>query len=191
MYYDLFRFLFFFSSRRRHTRYWRDWSSDVCSSDLRCAKDEQNLQIKSIYIEPNNLILPINNEVELSVLTDMGTIIDNKKIQWKSSNEDVVIVENGKIKTMKNGEVFITANYQMQKDKEPISAQIKIIVTNLQEFEVERNLDCSIDNLGQKTFFFNVTNKTDKPRSEEHTSELQSRQYLVCRLLLEKKKTNT
>src|SRR3712207_8161002 len=28
----------------------------------------------------------------------------------------------------------------------------------------------------------------DHPRSEEHTSELQSRQYLVCRLLLEKKK---
>src|SRR3712207_8171624 len=28
-----------------------------------------------------------------------------------------------------------------------------------------------------------------QPRSEEHTSELQSRQYLVCRLLLEKKKT--
>src|SRR3712207_8062815 len=28
-------------------------------------------------------------------------------------------------------------------------------------------------------------------RSEEHTSELQSRQYLVCRLLLEKKKTIT
>src|SRR3712207_5528531 len=30
----IIRFLFFFSSRRRHTRYWRDWSSDVCSSDL-------------------------------------------------------------------------------------------------------------------------------------------------------------
>src|SRR3712207_7461837 len=30
----------------------------------------------------------------------------------------------------------------------------------------------------------------DNARSEEHTSELQSRQYLVCRLLLEKKKTN-
>src|SRR3712207_8936910 len=28
----------------------------------------------------------------------------------------------------------------------------------------------------------------DEARSEEHTSELQSRQYLVCRLLLEKKK---
>src|SRR5258707_11572580 len=33
--------------------------------------------------------------------------------------------------------------------------------------------------------------KTDElSRSEEHTSELQSRQYLVCRLLLEKKKSN-
>src|SRR3712207_8575368 len=30
----------------------------------------------------------------------------------------------------------------------------------------------------------------DADRSEEHTSELQSRQYLVCRLLLEKKKTH-
>src|SRR5215203_6919350 len=29
-----FLLFFFFSSRRRHTRYWRDWSSDVCSSDL-------------------------------------------------------------------------------------------------------------------------------------------------------------
>src|SRR5258707_10535506 len=29
-----FESFFFFSSRRRHTRYWRDWSSDVCSSDL-------------------------------------------------------------------------------------------------------------------------------------------------------------
>src|SRR5699024_12154039 len=30
----LFYFFFFFSSRRRHTRSKRDWSSDVCSSDL-------------------------------------------------------------------------------------------------------------------------------------------------------------
>src|SRR3712207_8546857 len=34
-------------------------------------------------------------------------------------------------------------------------------------------------------------NDIDLDRSEEHTSELQSRQYLVCRLLLEKKKTST
>src|SRR3712207_7020837 len=34
-----------------------------------------------------------------------------------------------------------------------------------------------------------TTTKVHSPRSEEHTSELQSRQYLVCRLLLEKKKS--
>src|SRR3712207_8663865 len=33
--------------------------------------------------------------------------------------------------------------------------------------------------------------EADAGRSEEHTSELQSRQYLVCRLLLEKKKPTT
>src|SRR3712207_7835104 len=35
-----------------------------------------------------------------------------------------------------------------------------------------------------------VVQKQATDRSEEHTSELQSRQYLVCRLLLEKKKGN-
>src|SRR5699024_11292653 len=34
LYYCCFFFFFFFSSRRRHTRSKRDWSSDVCSSDL-------------------------------------------------------------------------------------------------------------------------------------------------------------
>src|SRR5204862_4034588 len=41
---NIFRFLFFFfffffSSRRRHTRSLRDWSSDVCSSDLSTKKE--------------------------------------------------------------------------------------------------------------------------------------------------------
>src|SRR3712207_8475364 len=35
-----------------------------------------------------------------------------------------------------------------------------------------------------------ITTYGAERRSEEHTSELQSRQYLVCRLLLEKKKKN-
>src|SRR3712207_7433829 len=35
---------------------------------------------------------------------------------------------------------------------------------------------------------FRPRGRSAAPRSEEHTSELQSRQYLVCRLLLEKKK---
>src|SRR5437870_13395554 len=35
---SIFCFFFFFSSRRRHTRWPRDWSSDVCSSDLEHVK---------------------------------------------------------------------------------------------------------------------------------------------------------
>src|SRR5207245_7157143 len=38
VYHDLF---FFFSSRRRHTRCYRDWSSDVCSSDLVVGHDDE------------------------------------------------------------------------------------------------------------------------------------------------------
>src|SRR5215510_6227426 len=39
---DALKAIFFFSSRRRHTRWPRDWSSDVCSSDLcACARREQ------------------------------------------------------------------------------------------------------------------------------------------------------
>src|SRR5882757_4524229 len=40
-----FYFFFFFSSRRRHTRYWRDWSSDMCSSDLVAAIQKNGLRI--------------------------------------------------------------------------------------------------------------------------------------------------
>src|SRR5258707_6119430 len=41
---------------------------------------------------------------------------------------------------------------------------------------------------GSKALFARRMVWGPQPRSEEHTSELQSRQYLVCRLLLEKKK---
>src|SRR5699024_2867547 len=37
-------FFFFFSSRRRHTRSKRDWSSDVCSSDLKRMKDIETME---------------------------------------------------------------------------------------------------------------------------------------------------
>src|SRR3712207_8628070 len=41
------------------------------------------------------------------------------------------------------------------------------------------------------TFLCNLRRRVSTLRSEEHTSELQSRQYLVCRLLLEKKPPNS
>src|ERR1035437_8384183 len=58
-------FFFFFSSRRRHTRYWRDWSSDVCSSDLHLFLCEARLLLRSgdgEPILPHRLQLPLVDE---------------------------------------------------------------------------------------------------------------------------------
>src|SRR3712207_7950484 len=52
---------------------------------------------------------------------------------------------------------------------------------HVMSFGFARGLPRNADNVFDMRFLQN-------PRSEEHTSELQSRQYLVCRLLLEKKK---
>src|SRR2546427_2353006 len=54
MIYDMHRNLifFFFSSRRRHTRFDCDWSSDVCSSDLdnaKCWETEQRFDTMEIH----------------------------------------------------------------------------------------------------------------------------------------------
>src|SRR5438067_9820248 len=53
--FDQFVILFFFSSRRRHTRSKRDWSSDVCSSDLNAALfhyDYRNQQFLDAFALP-------------------------------------------------------------------------------------------------------------------------------------------
>src|SRR5258705_9250954 len=57
------RFIFFFSSRRRHTRCLSDWSSDVCSSDLRL---EDNFVISKNGKE----VLPLSKEGSHTCLLD-------------------------------------------------------------------------------------------------------------------------
>src|SRR5947209_10692947 len=57
-------------------------------------------------------------------------------------------------------------------------------MTFAQQMNLAVNQTLSRTILTALTVFFSAA------RSEEHTSELQSRQYLVCRLLLEKKKKN-
>src|SRR2546430_5377088 len=94
--------VFFFSSRRRHTRFDCDWSSDVCSSDL-------GQKLYNMLVAPAQKLIP------------------------KGSH--IAVIPSG----------------------------------SLYELNFETLL-------------------VPDPRSEEHTSELQSQSNLVCRLLLEKKK---
>src|SRR3712207_9556693 len=72
-------------------------------------------------------------------------------------------------------------------DALPIYAQSKPPATAGHVHRVHRHVVGQVDGLhGARKC--EPTDLTAGQRSEEHTSELQSRQYLVCRLLLEKKK---
>src|SRR5256884_6485653 len=107
---------FFFSSRRRHTRCSRDWSSDVCSSDLLPI----TASARRWRIFPN---------CECGFTASSTAIWKCSKISWKP--------------------LWTARNF--------------------------------VDSPSPRCF---------PTRSEEHTSELQSRLHLVCRLLLEKKTTH-
>src|SRR5690606_40915992 len=57
-----FALYFFFSSRRRHTRFSRDWSSDVCSSDLNCWLLLEALKLTQVSVAPKarfNVMRPL------------------------------------------------------------------------------------------------------------------------------------
>src|SRR5947209_16613011 len=109
--------LFFFSSRRRHTRYWRDWSSDVCSSDLKPPRSRRAFRLKKCRpkFRPKSPLL----RTPIPMPRLVGSVIATR----------------------------FNPSPPMSGRRSPLLI---------------------------------------KKRSEEHTSELQSRQYLVCRLLLEK-----
>src|SRR5947209_17879133 len=58
----------------------------------------------------------------------------------------------------------------------------------VEEWTARQAVLCTLDRLARVAATGPETEPLAEWRSEEHTSELQSRQYLVCRLLLEKKK---
>src|SRR3989440_2748231 len=68
---------FFFSSRRRHTRSDRDWSSDVCSSDLRETKSLQ-LYHHILWLSREGLVM-----VEQYVLPMVGSYLELKVLAYK------------------------------------------------------------------------------------------------------------
>src|SRR5206468_6975127 len=108
---------FFFSSRRRHTRSDRDWSSDVCSSDLTHAR-------RPLRARPR--LRRFGRRAGAALVTEIAC---GESVQHRGQLADG----------------------------------------------------------GSETPWW-ATRHVHRGRSEEHTSELQSRSDLVCRLLLEKKK---
>src|SRR3712207_7460783 len=92
---------------------------------------------------------------------------------------------------LRDGQVFVIHNRVQSIDK--AAAKIRNLVPEarvavghgqMKEHELERIMV----GFWEKEYDVLVATTIVESRSEEHTSELQSRQYLVCRLLLEKKK---
>src|SRR3712207_7787280 len=75
-----------------------------------------------------------------------------------------------------SGPEELVRRVQVWRTRPATGAQFTVLITDLDGADGRAQADLLFEVLGQ--------------RSEEHTSELQSRQYLVCRLLLEKKKKN-
>src|SRR3712207_1409860 len=179
--------LFFFSSRRRHTRYWRDWSSDVCSSDL-VEKAEKFLGIDNMYkAEHGNLVNHLQQALKAEALyrrdKDYSVIDGEVKIideftgrilegrRWSEGLHQAVEAKEG-VAIQEENQTVATITYQNYfRRYEKLAGMTGTALTEANEF--------------MKIYKLQVV----EVRSEEHTSELQSRQYLVCRLLLEKKKS--
>src|SRR5687768_17418331 len=108
-----FFFFFFFSSRRRHTRCSRDWSSDVCSSDLERARTG----IGSLKVRYNRVF---------------GYYIEVSK-----SNLANVPADYHRKQTIAGGERFITPALKLYEDK-VLGADERILERELEIFDALR-----------------------------------------------------
>src|SRR5437762_883758 len=84
---------------------------------------------------------------------------------------------------------FLLASFMMVSLSQVHMKGIKVNLPSGVSGEVQTKreyVSVSVDKDGH--YFFDKDEVKDEERSEEHTSELQSPMYLVCRLLLEKKK---
>src|SRR5256886_4927651 len=180
---------FFFSSRRRHTRFDCDWSSDVCSSDL------PNVPIEDVAGAVKELIQA--GKVKHFGLSEAGvqtirrahavqplTALQSEYSLWTRTPEKEVIptleeLGIGFVPYSPLGKGFLTG--KMDEKTTFDSSDLRSTLPRFTPEALKAN-QALIDLLGSIA-------KKKKARSEEHTSELQSQSNLVCRLLLEKKKT--
>src|SRR2546430_1524547 len=155
---------FFFSSRRRHTIFDCDWSSDVCSSDLLIVAVAALCFGVALYFGASRT--SAEREHGNHDWPNHGKDLANTRFQSLDQ------INPSNVKNLQVAWVFHTGVLDPLSELEasPIEVDGRLFITDGHD----------------DVFALNATT-----RSEEHTSELQSQSNLVCRLLLEKKKTNT
>src|SRR2546422_10401503 len=227
----------FFSSRRRHTRCSRDWSSDVCSSDLvteagdtrffagwrsdpffcdvEGAKNNFQFTSDDFFAEKDvcSIVLEVPNsalgakEVRLWARTltpdDGGGWLQVER--GARPAQAVILVEEREAylggEPATDGRFLASFAHALEHTGGYTSAEAKRVAATLLPdiLPYDSSRPASFPDNGRALTddafdcFMRVltngkVNGDNVGRSEEHTSELQSRLHLVCRLLLEKKK---
>src|SRR5690554_4102307 len=121
--------VFFFSSRRRHTRCGRDWSSDVCSSDLS--------SLERIFIENKVYSLIEEEETWEGVISaiDNGLKPFIKHLKREVTRDDIIRLTEIRIKRISKFDKFI-ADEIIQKIEDEL-AQVIYNIENIIEFSVD------------------------------------------------------
>src|SRR3712207_7992380 len=79
---------FFFSSRRRHTRYWRDWSSDVCSSDLMTQSSNRIFdELARFATDAAGAAQGVRREIETVVRTQLERLVKDMDVATREEGE--------------------------------------------------------------------------------------------------------
>src|SRR3712207_2932077 len=181
--------LFLFTSRRRHARYWRDWSSDVCSSDL--SPDLQPLVqtlLDTIPAPEYDAEEPLRAQVtnlDASPFLGRLALLRIHSGEMKRGQQVAWCKTDGTITRTKITELLMTEGLDRTSADSAGPGDL-VAIAGIEDIMIGDTLADPNDPRPLPPL------TVDEPsRSEEHTSELQSRQYLVCRLLLEKKKKKT
>src|SRR5690606_40040016 len=82
-------FNFFFSSRRRHTRFSRDWSSDVCSSDLVIIIFLKRMPITMCRVAGIPIFMETAGLLVLRFQVVLHVLIYTEPIKWRSEERRV------------------------------------------------------------------------------------------------------
>src|SRR5437870_13291578 len=181
---------FFFSSRRRHTRWPRDWSSDVCSSDLEWVEAGAIGTVREVHFWTNRPIWPQAIDRPLEEYYAPATLDWNlwlgpaperpyhpayAPFKWRGFWD----FGTGALGDMAC-HIMDAAYWTLD-----LGYPTRIEAESTPLFKETAPAGSRIS----YTFAAQGKRPEVKVRSEEHTSELQSRGHLVCRLLLEKKNT--
>src|SRR2546422_7861082 len=189
-----FFLFFFFSSRRRHTRCSRDWSSDVCSSDLvtrpLTLAGPGLVSSRSARVSGASWARTVATAPERGGATTSSSYTPATASSARTTNRAVPTWDPpiGTIESRassRNGAPL--GSYRMAlavccPESASVTVATRVAPAGATRRKYRRTWPGPT---GRRSSNNGLSGRL---RSEEHTSELQSRLHLVCRLLLEKKK---